>query len=333
MKIKTLFFRLLVGSFGLGVVITTFLCLKPVQIADLVSRSHPLSTYQESLERIKTLENSDSANVDPAGRTILMGHGKKVEHAIVLFHGFTNSPRQFADLGKKFYDLGYNVFIPRVPYHGLEGDFPTDLVKLKAEDLSAVSDKAVDIAQGLGDHVSVVGLSMGGVMAGWVAQMRTDVDQAVLITPNFGTYKVPNFFLKPSINFLTLERDLFIWWDAQQKSHMPRPQTAYFGFSTRALGEIRRLGYAVQIFAQRHLPKTRSIVVVTNANDQVVSAQGIAAVVNQWQKRDVVKVKVFEFPKDLQLGHDIIDPQQTHQNIAVVYPQLISLITQNERVQ
>ncbi len=332
MRIKKLFSRLLVGLLGFLALIIAVLIFKPVKIDSLVSHSHPSLTYQESLERIKVLESRDAAKVDPAARTIVMSHGKKVKHVIVFLHGFTNSPRQFADLGKKFYDLGYNVFIPRVPYHGLEGAFPTDLAKLKAEDLAAISDVAVDIVQGLGEHVSVVGLSMGGVMAGWVAQLRADVDQAVLISPNFGTYKVPNFFLKPSINFLSLERDLFIWWDAQQKTHLPRPQTAYFGFSSRALGEIRRLGYGVQIFAQRQLPKTRSIIVVTNANDQAVSSEGISAVMEQWQKRDVVKIKVFEFPKDLQLGHDIIDPQQTHQNIALVYPQLISLMTQEERV-
>lgn len=213
-------------------VLTVFLCLRPIKTDSLVLASDPCQTYQESLLRIKALEAEDPSDVDPAGRAILMSHGKKVERAIVFLHGFTNSPRQFEALGKAFYNLGFNVFIPRVSYHGLKQTRSFELAKLTAEDLVSVSNQAVDIARGLGEQVSVVGLSMGGVMAGWVAQVRWDVDLAVLIAPNFGTYKVPGFLLKPSINYLTLQRDSFVWWDSRMKKQMQRPPGVYFGFSS-----------------------------------------------------------------------------------------------------
>ncbi len=308
------------------------LFFKPIKTDSLALVSNPSITYEESLSRIKALESQDSGNVDTAGRAILMSHGKKVERVIVFFHGFTNSPRQFEALGKEFYKLGFNVFIPRVSYHGLRQASSSELSKLTAEDLVSVSNQAVDIAQGLGKHVSVVGLSMGGVMAGWVAQVRGDVNLAVLIAPNFGTYKVPGFLLKSSINFLILKRDTFIWWDFQKKNFLPRPQTAYVGFSSRALGEIRRLGYYVQVLAEHLGPQAQSILVVTNANDYAVSRKGIDAVIHRWQKNDVKRIKVFEFEKSLKLGHDIIDPEQPFANVAVVYPKLITLITQQESV-
>lgn len=325
-----MFFRVFLSGFVcLLVIVSAFLWFNPIQIDPLVSRAHPSGSFQESLRRIDSLRKGDPQELDPAAQSIVMEHGRKVERAVVFFHGFTNSPRQFKALAEKFYDLGYNVFIPRVPYHGLKGSAAADLRKLTAEDLAVTSDEAVDIARGLGEHVTVVGLSMGGVMVGWVAQFRQDVDRAVLIAPNFGTYRVPGCFLKPSINFLLIKPKQFIWWDAQKKNTLQRPETAYFGFPSRALGEIRRLGWCVQMLGKRSAPAAASVVVVTNANDHAVSKEGIDAVVNNWKKHNAIKVRTYEFPQDLHLGHDLIDPQQTNQNIAVAYPVLMSLITQD----
>ena len=46
--------------------------------------------------------------------------------------------------------------------------------------------RAVDIAAGLGDQVTIAGLSAGGVVAAWAAQHRRDVHRAVLIAPSLG---------------------------------------------------------------------------------------------------------------------------------------------------
>jgi len=41
-------------------------------------------------------------------------------------------------------------------------------------------------------------------------------------------------------------------------------------------------------------------------------------------------VERYEFPKDLALNHDLIDPEQPNQNIALVYPKIIELIEAEE---
>ncbi|NJP05385.1 MAG: alpha/beta hydrolase [Chloroflexaceae bacterium] len=46
--------------------------------------------------------------------------------------------------------------------------------------------ESVDIARGLGRHVTIAGISVGGTIAGWAAQFRADVDCAVLIAPALG---------------------------------------------------------------------------------------------------------------------------------------------------
>ena len=38
-------------------------------------------------------------------------------------------------------------------------------------------------ADGLGDKITVTGLSLGGVMSAYAAQFRPDVDRAVVISP------------------------------------------------------------------------------------------------------------------------------------------------------
>ncbi len=315
------------GLLGIFLAIILILCLYPIKIDTLVSSPQVAKSYNESLERIEDLQKTDPPDVDPSARTIVMSHGKKVDQVIVIFHGLTNSPRQFEALGKKFFELGYNVYIPRIPWHGLDKSRASDLEKLTAEDLAAASDDAVDIAQGLGAHVTVAGLSMGGVMAAWVAQERSDVDKAVLIAPCFGTYKIPEFLLKPSINFFIMKPSFFIWWDSKMKENLPRPEAVYYGFSSRAMGEIRRLGWYVQTLGKKLEPKAPVILVVTNANDRAVSKERITAVMRNWQRHDAAHIEMYEFPKDLHLGHDLIDPQQPDQNISAVYPKLISLIT------
>jgi esterase/lipase len=325
-KLLPVFLGALGGLFGALVLIILFLYAYPINVDSLVSQPRPSQSFEESLQRIDMRRKAESEIIDPSGRTMLMDHGKKVERVIVFFHGFTKSPRQFEALGAQFYNLGYNVYIPRIPYHGYKKFMSAHLERLTAQDLAQASDEAVDIAQGLGEHVTVAGISMGGVMAGWVAQLRHDVDQAVIIAPSFGINNVPNCFLKPSINFLTIAPSFFIWWDSQKKNNLDVPQATYYGFPSRAIGEVFRLGWDVQILEKKSRAAAHSILIITNANDHAVSKEEINVVIHNWQKYDISQIQSYEFSKKFNVGHDLIDPQQPDQNVSAVYPKLISLI-------
>src|SRR6266516_4707399 len=100
-------------------------------------------------------------------------------------HGMTNCPQQFVELAPLFFAQGYNVLIPRMPYNGLADCDTDELKNLTAVDLRDSCNTMVDIAHGLGDHIIYVGMSVGGMMAAWVAQYRADVDKAILIAPAF----------------------------------------------------------------------------------------------------------------------------------------------------
>ena len=104
----------------------------------------------------------------------------------MLVHGITNCPRQFIQLASLFFERGYNVLIPRIPWNGFADRSGVAMERLTARELRAFGDEIVDIARGLGERVTVLGLSGGGVVAAWIAQCRADVDKVVVIAPCIG---------------------------------------------------------------------------------------------------------------------------------------------------
>jgi esterase/lipase len=77
------------------------------------------ATYADAVARIQAFQAREGAEVNPLCRTALLTHGQWVERAITFLHGFTSCPKQFDQLGQRFFERGYNVFIPREPNHGL----------------------------------------------------------------------------------------------------------------------------------------------------------------------------------------------------------------------
>lgn len=303
-----------------------FLFVKPIHTHLLVSKINPSRSYQESLRRINNLRILDGEDVAPDGRLIFLTHGDKMQKTIVFFHGGTNSPRQFEALGRIFYEKGYNVLIPRIPHHGLKDRMTESSAKLTVLELTKLCDESMDIAQGLGKRISVVGLSMGANMASWVAQNRSDVDKAVIIAPFWGWKELPASLLKPAISLLTTLPNIFLWWNKEEKKELSGPTSAYYRFSTRGLAQIMLLGWLVIKEARSSAPKTRAIVVITNALDDSVNEKIFDRVTDDWQRHSGVKIARFKFDKSLGVLHDLIDPEQPYQKTAVVYPKLIELI-------
>jgi len=303
-----------------------FLFLKPVRTDQLISKADPSRSYQDSVRHINDLRLLDGEDVSPDGRLIFLTHESKTQNAIVFFHGNTNSPRQFAALGRLFYDKGYNVLIPRVPHHGLKDRMTNELGRLTALEMIRLCDASMDIAQGLGQHITVVGFSMGANMAGWVAQNRSDVDKAVIIAPFWGWKGLPTGLFKPLINLLSIFPNRFEWWDKKGKTALTGPTSSYYGFSSRGVAQLMCLGWSVMKAARMGVPKARAILVITCALDNSVNEKNLDRVVNEWHRHGGANITRFQFDKSLGAIHDLIDPEQPYQKIAVVYPKLIELI-------
>lgn len=291
----------------------------------LAPPSRPAKTFEEALARIQTLQAQDGPDVRDDSHTRFWSHGKQAEHALVYYHGYTNAPPQFDILGEKLYEQGFNVLAPRLPYHGLKDPLTTEQSKLTAEGMAALTQETVDIACGLGQHVTIVGLSGGGVMAAWAAQFRADVDHAVVISPAFGLPFVPAW-LSSSLRFSLLHLpNFFIWWDPRVKEKIVGPAHAYPRFSTKGLAETFRLGMVVRNAAKQGKPSAKHIQMVLSDFDAAIHLPTARKVAEEWREHGA-DVSVYAFAKDLKIWHDMIDPQQSTQQIDVVYPVILPML-------
>jgi pimeloyl-ACP methyl ester carboxylesterase len=306
-----------------GVALAAF---SPPASPKLASHPDAARTYEEALEKLDRLRASEPEGINPVCRLRLLTHGRRVGRAVVLIHGLTNCPQQFEALGEMLEGRGANVLIARIPHHGLADVTTRDLGRLTAEELVVFGDRLIDIATGLGDSVTVSGLSLGGSLAAWLGQERSDVDRAVVIAPVFGFSGWPPALSPALEHFLLWIPDQFPWWDSKLKDKVGGPPYAYPRFSTRALGQTLRLGFAAEDRARLRAPRAASLEMVTVGGDPAISNEAAAHLVRLWERRAPGRVAAYEFPVRLHLGHDLIDPLQPYQKTAEVYPVLAALM-------
>jgi len=326
----------LLGLLALLLITLGIMTVVPPGTQSIASHPNPASSYAEAVQRVAALRAQETADYNPLCHTQLLTHGQKAARAIAFIHGYTNCPNQFLPLGQQFYDLGYNVLLVPMPHQGLADVMTTDLSQLTAEEMAAYTDNLVDILRGLGDHVSVGGLSQGGVLAAWAAQTRPDLDQAVLIAPGIGLKLVPAPLTKLVVNLVLTLPDGYLWWDRlvhapweptpSPSAPSPDAVQGYPRFSMHGLAQQLRLSFAVQALAQQSPPAARSIILVTNAVDGAVDNAAAQKLLAQWRAQGAANVTAYEFPASLKLDHDMIDPHSGNPHTDIVYPKLIELI-------
>lgn len=303
--------------------IATFLLFQPWGARGLQSNPNPEKSYIEAVQHVQANIIKDSALLNPLCQTVLLTQGRKVARVIVLVHGYTSCPHQFFTLGQQFYNMGYNVLIAPMPYHGYTDRMTEAHANLSAEDLARYADEVVDIAQGLGEKVTMMGLSVGGVVTAWAAQNRTDIDLAVLISPAFGYGPIPPPATAAAMNAFRLLPNDYEWWNPAKGEQSGVPH-GYPRYAKRALAESLRLGFSVQRSAKKQKPVT-PLLVITNANDQQINNERTAAIVALWRKKGA-QLNTYEFGEDLKLGHDLIEPLNHDENIKIAYPKIIDLV-------
>jgi esterase/lipase len=276
--------------------------------------------YASAVAAVVRRQQADRGKVAPGGHSILLTHGRRTPTAVVLLHGFSNSPLQFDSLGRILYRAGDNVYIPRLPYHGERTGGAALFAHITAEGLRAMSDSVVDAADGLGDTVVVVGLSLGGTMAAWVAQYRDDVRRVVIVAPLIALANVSPALEMPLVN-LTVRLPNYTRAGAPDRREPDRE----LGWSTRAVGQILRLGLAVRRASAREAPASRDIAVLLNAHDRTIAAAPVLAMARRWAGRGAA-VDVYQLPDTLGLPHDVIDPRQAVRRLDVVYPAIAALV-------
>ena len=302
--------------------------------------ARPAASYAAALAQVRALQERDAASaLDPVSHTKLFGPAgeivpggaayggaRRTGRVYVCLHGLTNSPQQYVPLAARLLARGdATVFIPRLPRHGLADRMTTALAQLAEAELVDATAAALDTAAGLGDEVVVTGISMGGVLATWAAQYRP-VARVVIVAPALGLPCLPPPTIGPLTALALRLPNRYIWWDPRQKEAVAGPTYAYPRFATHALARIQRLGLRLAAVARTAPPAARSVWLVTNAADLAISNRQVDRLAANWERAGATNLRRYVFPRRLKLFHDLVDPLQPNQQVAVSHPALERLV-------
>lgn len=107
-------------------------------------------------------------------------HPRVMEHpnaqkAIVLVHGLTDSPYFMTSIGEFFYrNLGYNVYLPLLHWHGLKE--PKGMEGVELEEWKSNVKFAIKSASDQCSEVSIGGLSTGGTLSFYFAATNPKIN-------------------------------------------------------------------------------------------------------------------------------------------------------------
>jgi len=280
--------------------------------------------YSDAMSIAKGLQDLDGPNVNPLCHTRVYTHGERVKRSLVLLHGFTNCSQQFDALGRQFFDRGWNVVIPRYPRHGYTDRLNTSIAELRADHLTAVANRAAEVGAGLGERLTVAGLSLGAILSGLLAHSRGDIQRAVLIAPMLGLKPLPGPALTAISAAAKALPNFYMWWSNELKDSLAPPY-GYPRFATHAYAALFDCGRQLVRSAREEPPRAKSIAVITNAGEPRLDNRFTYRLVESW-RRHGADVETFEFPASDKLTHDLIDPGNAAQRTDHVYPVVTRLI-------
>ena len=99
---------------------------------------------------------------------------------VLVLHGFTGSPQSLRPQAEALAEAGFTVDLPLWPGHGTAVE---DMVPTRWSDWSEAAEAAYAELHGRCEAVALVGLSMGGTLACWLAEHHPEVRGLVLVNP------------------------------------------------------------------------------------------------------------------------------------------------------
>lgn len=260
--------------------------------------------------------------VGDRGRSLLLDHGRRTSRVVLLLHGLTAAPRQFLAFGALLHRAGDTVVIPRLPFHGHDDRLDETLAHLRRDHLRTFADAALELAADFGERAVVLGFSVGGLLAAWLAQHRR-VHRVVAVAPFLGFAGVPRPLATPGALLARRLPNVFVWWDPTRRER-PAPAHGYPRYATHAVAEAYALGRDLLAAAATEAPRTRDIVVVRNASETAVRNRTMRLLAKRWNARAPGCVREHRID-GLPPSHDVIEPSRSPRLAARVYPVLFGI--------
>jgi len=290
------------------------------------SLTNNLLTFDESINLINSIQKRESDNnlINPISKSILFSHNKATTKVAVLYHGYTNTPKQFELLGSQLFAKGYNIYIPRLKYNGHKSRTSRASRKLEVADLMEYVDSSIQIAQGLGSEIEVIGLSGGGTLALW-AGFLYKLRKVVAIAPTIDPMYYRQGLRSIVIAIFKLIPNLFIWWESDVKEKIDSPVYAYAWFSSKAMVRFLSLAEAMDNALKTLVPETKSFVFILTEGDKSSNPIRLGAFMEKLVKHNIV-LRQIVFKKSEGIHHDMIDPNQLGQKVNIVYPKIMEAL-------
>jgi carboxylesterase len=167
--------------------------------------------------------------------------------------------------------------------------------------------------------MTVLGLSLGGMLTSWSVQERPEVDRAVVVAPALAIGGIPGFASTGFTNLFARLPNVVL-----PSGGTTVPTEYPSAVATFPTAQMFRLGKYVLEHDEADAPVRRRLAMVLNHNDETISNAKAEELRAAWRSAGA-RVPLVWLPKSLGLPHDVIDPAEPDQDIAVVYPQLIAL--------
>ena len=111
-----------------------------------------------------------------AGRSFTLQHKEGSDTAVLLIHGYTGYPGELVRPAEDLYNLGFDIYAPRLPGHGTTGE---DFAKTTRKDWVAVAVNAAKDLRSRYGTFYILGHSMGGAIA-VIAAIQSGCDRLAL---------------------------------------------------------------------------------------------------------------------------------------------------------
>jgi len=251
--------------------------------------------FAAALAAGQAVVSADTAapQVRPDCRSRLLSHGAKTAKSVLLLHGYTSCPSDYAALAQLFYDRGYNVYVPRAPLHGLRDTLAYQGVT--AAGLVGYADDAMSVVAGLGNDAGVVGISGGGVLATWLAEYRPDAVAHLLVLSPFyrpSTAQAPSVAIKPLI---------VLFGFRVLPDHIDDN-----GFSFAGLSQYLRI--AANYADEPRNERLANVAVAISAGDPFIDRRAAVDIPTAIAKDNATSLHSYEFAAPLGLAHNILAP-------------------------
>ncbi len=298
------------------------IALATLNRTDMAPSDH-VDPFEHARAAVARIAAHEEAAGEVAARSILLDSGSRTPRAYVLLHGLTSSPPQFEEFARLLHARGANVYVPRLPRHGHHDRLTGALSALTPEELVRAAAEATTIGAGLGERLTVVGFSLGGLLSAWVGQ-HLSVDRVVCIAPFFGVGWLPDPLAAFAGRLALAAPNVHLWWNPIERERHGPPHT-YPRFPTHAVVRALRFARGLLASATETAPATRSIAFVTNDSEATIDNQRVLRFAAAWRRHAGVRVEVHRL-SGLRRSHDIIEPKRKRPLIDRVYPPLLAIV-------